>query len=83
MTIAKGFCESEADPVQSAAGRSPRQATKAVIMMGRSRTREASKVALADFIPLQAQFVDVGHVDDRRLNRDAHQHQQARERKIR
>jgi hypothetical protein len=35
MTMARGFYDAEPMPVESAAGRSPRQATKAVIMMGR------------------------------------------------
>src|SRR5271170_4742727 len=46
ITIAKGFCVSEPMPVESAAGSNPRQATSAVIMMGRSRKREASRVAV-------------------------------------
>ena len=46
MTMANGFWESEPIPVESAAGRSPRQATSAVIMIGRNRTSEPSRVAL-------------------------------------
>jgi hypothetical protein len=45
MTIANGFCESEPTPVESAAGRRPRQATSAVII-GRKRISDPSSVAL-------------------------------------
>ena len=44
--MANGFCVSEPMPVESAAGSKPRQATSAVIMMGRSRSSEASRVAV-------------------------------------
>src|SRR4029077_7582596 len=46
ITMAKGFCVSEPMPVESAAGRRPRQATSAVIMIGRRRSSEASRVAV-------------------------------------
>jgi len=42
MTMANGFCVSEPTPVDNAAGRRPRQATSAVIMMGRRRIKAAS-----------------------------------------
>ena len=45
MTMAKGFCESLPMPVEMAAGSSPMHATSAVIMMGRSRSTDASCVA--------------------------------------
>ena len=51
MTMAKGRCESDPMPCEKAAGSRPRQATSAVIMMGRRRTIEASKVALAISCP--------------------------------
>ena len=51
MTMANGFCESEPIPVESAAGSSPRQATSAVIMIGRSRTSDPSSVALRISFP--------------------------------
>ncbi len=41
-TIAKGFCESLPMPVDIAAGSRPKQATRAVIMIGRSRSIAAS-----------------------------------------
>src|SRR6266568_5536949 len=44
-TIAKGFCVSLPTPVERAAGSKPRQATSAVIMIGRRRNSEASSVA--------------------------------------
>jgi hypothetical protein len=40
---------------------------------------EASKVALADILPFQPQFVDVGRVDDGGLHRHTHQNQQGPE----
>jgi hypothetical protein len=40
--VANGFCVSEPTPVDNAAGRRPRQATSAVIMMGRRRIKAAS-----------------------------------------
>ncbi len=43
--MAKGFWVSLPTPVDSAAGKRPRQATSAVIMMGRRRSSEASRVA--------------------------------------
>lgn len=46
MTISKGLCVSEPIPVESAAGSNPRQATRAVITIGRSRSSEASRVAV-------------------------------------
>src|ERR1700688_3652977 len=46
MTIANGFCVSDPMPVESTAGKRPRQATSAVIMIGRNRSSEASRVAV-------------------------------------
>ena len=51
MTSAKGRCESEPTPVESAAGRRPSAATSAVIMIGRSRRIAASRVASAMPMP--------------------------------
>ena len=42
ITIANGFCESLPIPVEVAAGSRPMHATSAVIMMGRSRSSDAS-----------------------------------------
>ena len=47
MTMANGFWESLPMPVDIAAGSNPRQATSAVIMIGRRRRSDASCVALA------------------------------------
>ena len=46
ITMEKGFCVSEPMPVERAAGSRPRQATRAVIIMGRRRIRAASRVAV-------------------------------------
>ncbi len=59
MTIAKGFCVSEPMPVESAAGSRPRQATRAVIMMGRSLRSDASRVTVRiSIFFMKAQLVD-------------------------
>src|ERR1700681_751426 len=46
MTIANGFCVSDPMPVESTAGKRPRQATSAVVMMGRSLSSATSRVAV-------------------------------------
>ena len=46
-------------------------------MIGRSRRIAPSRIASVDGMPLAAQFVDVGDVNDRRLHRDAEQGQEA------
>jgi hypothetical protein len=51
ITIANGFCVSDPIPVDSAAGNKPTQATSAVMMMGRTRSKAASRVALVMSIP--------------------------------
>ena len=51
ITMANGFCESLPIPVDMAAGSRPKQATRAVIMMGRRRRTEASRVALKISLP--------------------------------
>ena len=76
MTIAKGLCVSEPIPVESAAGSRPRQATSAVIIMGRSRSSDASRVA-ADVHVLKTQLVDIGDKDHGCLDGYAHQREQA------
>ena len=45
ITSANGRCESVPTPVASAAGSKPNAATSAVIMIGRSRSSAASRVA--------------------------------------
>ena len=45
MTIAKGRCESEPMPCESAAGSRPSVATSIVIMIGRSRSTAPSTAA--------------------------------------
>ena len=51
MTMANGLWVSDPMPVESAAGSNPRQATRAVIMIGRRRKSEASRVAERISIP--------------------------------
>src|SRR6185369_15319262 len=51
MTIANGFWVSDPMPDERAAGNKPRHATRAVIMIGLSRNREASRVAVRMSIP--------------------------------
>ena len=77
ITMAKGFCVSEPMPVESAAGSNPRQATRAVIMIGRRRSSEAVRVAVCDIHSLLPQLVDIRNQNDGGLNRDAQQRQQS------
>jgi hypothetical protein len=51
ITIANGFCESLPIPVDIAAGNRPMHATSAVIIIGRSRNRDASYVAVTISFP--------------------------------
>ena len=81
MTIANGFCESLPMPVDIAAGSRPMQATSAVIMIGRSRSSDASCVARHDVLAFQPQLVDERVEDDARLDRDAHQRDEAEPRR--
>ena len=53
-------------PVASAAGNKPNAATSAVIMIGRMRRIAPSRIASAEAGAAEAQFVDIGNIDNRR-----------------
>jgi hypothetical protein len=73
MTMAKGRCESEPMPCESAAGNSPNVATSMVIMMGRRRRTAPSMAAFFNGLAGGAHLVDVLQHDDAGLHRDAEQ----------
>ena len=72
MTIANGFCESLPIPVETAAGSMPRQATRAVIIIGRKRAGRVMRGAHR-IQPVQTQLIDEGIKNDAGLDRHAHQ----------
>src|SRR5215472_8998971 len=69
--MAKGFCVSLPTPVESAAGSRPRQATSAVIVMGRKRSIEASRneARVAEARPLLSSEVGPGFGQLRAIGR--------------
>ena len=70
-------------PVDIAAGSRPKQATSAVIMIGRSRSSDASCVAVMMSLPFEPQLVDERIEDHAGLHRDAHQRDEAEARTTR
>ena len=75
--MANGFCVSLPTPVDIAAGSKPRQATSAVIMMGRRRSSEASRVASRTRCAFESKLVDVADQDDRGFDGDAQQREKS------
>ena len=77
MTIAKGRCESEPMPRDSAAGSNPKLATSMVIMIGRSRRTDPSRAASSDRKPTRTKLVDILQQNHAGLNRYAEERQKA------
>ena len=71
-TIASGFCVCAPMPFDSAAGKRPSMATSVVMRHGRNRFSAASRAACSIEWPSDvAEALEVGHDEDRVLDRDA------------